>query len=131
MLQLRQTLATPRGSEKLSGVWQALHALWKKKSLCKILQKQTRNEASKELAYRSEDISDTSSQSNDESTCKLETVKPMRPVDNRTLRKVIISGASITVLLDSGATISAMDEATFQRYGLENKVKIKKNPDAK
>ena len=44
---------------------------------------------------------------------------------NKPLRTVIISGTSITVLQDSGATISMVDEATFQRYKLEKKVKIK------
>ena len=39
------------------------------------------------------------------------------------MRKVILSGASITVPPDSGAATSAIEEATFQRYGLGKKVK--------
>lgn len=39
---------------------------------------------------------------------------------------MLINSASVTVLLDSGATVSAMNEATFRRYGLAGKVKIKK-----
>ena len=44
----------------------------------------------------------------------------------RPLKQVLINGASVTVLPDCGATVRAMDEATFRRYGLEGKVKIKK-----
>ena len=76
--------------------------------------------ASKELAHKGEDIADTSSNSGEECTYSLETVNRW---DRRTINhfgKVIISGAIIT-FLNSGATISAMDEATFQRYGLEQK----------
>ena len=40
---------------------------------------------------------------------------------------MLINGASVTVVPDSGATVSAMDEATFRRYGLKDKVKIKKS----
>ena len=40
----------------------------------------------------------------------------MGPSDNRSLKPVLISGVGITVLLDRGATVSAMDEATFKRY---------------
>lgn len=68
---------------------------------------------------------DTLSKSSDESTCTLETVNLMGLSANKPLRTVIISGTSITVLQDSGATISVVDEATFQRYKLEKKVKIK------
>ena len=40
---------------------------------------------------------------------------------------MLIYGASVTVLPDSGTTVSAMDEATLRRYGLEDKIKIKKS----
>ena len=40
---------------------------------------------------------------------------------------MLINGVSVTVLPDSRATVSAMDEATFRRYGLEEKVKVKKS----
>ena len=80
----------------------------------------------KELPYGGEQKSDTSSESSDESTCTLEMVNPMRTSDKRPLKKVPVNGASITVLPGSGTTVSAMDEATFKRYGLEKKVKIKK-----
>ena len=40
---------------------------------------------------------------------------------------MLINGASVTVLPDSGAIVSAMDEPTFRRYGLEEKVKIKQS----
>lgn len=39
---------------------------------------------------------------------------------------MLISGVDITVLHDSGATVSAMDEATFMRCGLDKCVKLKK-----
>ena len=45
--------------------------------------------------------------------------------EKRPLKKTLINGASVTVLPDSGATVSAMDESTFRRYGLEGKVKVK------
>ena len=79
----------------------------------------------KELAYGDEQKSDTSSESSDESTCTLETVNPMGTSEKRPLKKVLINGVSVTVLPDSGATVSAMDEATLRRYGLEDKVTIK------
>jgi len=47
--------------------------------------------------------------------------------DKRPLKKVLINGASVTVLPDSGAAVSAMDEATFRRYGLGRS----KNQDAR
>ena len=34
---------------------------------------------------------------------------------------MLINGASVTVLPDSGATVSAMDEVSLRRYGLEDK----------
>ena len=40
---------------------------------------------------------------------------------------MLINGASVTVLPDSGATVSAKDEATFRRYGLKDRVKITKS----
>ena len=46
----------------------------------------------------------------------LQAVNPMGPSENRPLKTVLISGVGITVLLDSDATVSAMDEATFKRY---------------
>ena len=51
----------------------------------------------------------------------------MGPSDNRPLSTVLISGVGITVLPDSGATVSAMEEATFKRYGLDKRVKIRKS----
>ena len=53
-------------------------------------------------------------------------VNPVGPSDNRPLTEVLISGVNITVLPDSGATVSAMDEATFRRSGLKKRVKVKK-----
>ena len=41
--------------------------------------------------------------------------------DKRPLKKVLTNGARVTVLPDNGGTVSAMDEATFRRYGLEKK----------
>ena len=80
------------------------------------------------LAHGDEQKSDTSSDSSDEeSTCTLQAVNPMGPSDNRPLTTVLISGVGITVLPDSGATVSAMDEATFKRYGLDKRVKIRKS----
>ena len=46
---------------------------------------------------------------------------------NRPLKTVIISGVDITVLPDSGATVNAMDEATFKKYGLDKRVKVRKS----
>ena len=84
--------------------------------------------ATRDLAHGDEQKSDTSSDSSDEeSTCTLQAVNPMGPSDNRPLTKVLISGVGITVLPDSGATVSAMDEATFKRYGLDKRVKIRKS----
>ena len=40
---------------------------------------------------------------------------------------MVINGASVKVLPDSGATVSAVDEATFRRYGLEQNIKVKKS----
>ena len=40
---------------------------------------------------------------------------------------MLISGVGITVLPDSGAMVSAMDEATLKRYGLDKRVKIRKS----
>ena len=75
----------------------------------------------KELAHKGEDTTGTSFKSGEESTCSLENVNRW---DRRTINhfgKVIISGAIINFL------DNAMDEATFQRYGLKKKFKIKKN----
>ena len=81
---------------------------------------------SKELAHKGEDITDTSFKSGEESTCSLENVNRW---DRRTINhfgKVIISGAIINFL------DNAMDEATFQRYGLKKKIQDKKKySDAK
>ena len=40
---------------------------------------------------------------------------------------MLISGVGVTVLPDGGATVNAMDEATFKRYGLDKRVKIRKS----
>ena len=53
-------------------------------------------------------------------------VNPVGASDNRPL-KVLISGVCITVLPDSSVTVSAMDEATFRRCGLDKSVKLKKS----
>ena len=58
--------------------------------------------------------------------CMCEMVNPMGASDNRPL-KVLISGIEITVLPYSGATVSAMDEATFRGCGLDKRVKLKKS----
>ena len=47
--------------------------------------------------------------------------------DNRPLKAVLISGVDIMLLPDSGATVNAMDEATFKKYSLDERVKIKKS----
>ena len=82
--------------------------------------------ATKELAYGGERKSDTSCESSDGSRCTVETVNPMGTSEKRPLKMVLINGASVTVLPDSGATVSAVDEATLRRYDLEGKVKVKK-----
>ena len=116
----------------MSGFRQAVYAMRETESLRK-----QEIKATKELAYGGKQKSDTSSESSDESTCTLETVNPMGTSDKRPLKKVLINGVSVTVLPDSGATVSAMDEATFKRYGLEEKDKKdkkdndKKNQDAR
>ena len=46
---------------------------------------------------------------------------------NRPLKTVLISGVDITVLPDSGATVNAMDEPTFKKYGLDKRVKVRKS----
>ena len=51
----------------------------------------------------------------------------MGPSDNRPLKKVLISGVGIMVLPDSGAKVSAMDESTFKKFGLDKRVKIRKS----
>jgi len=81
-----------------------------------------------DLAHEDEQKSDTSSdRSDEESTCTLQAVNPMGPSIIRPLKTVLISDVRITVLPDSGATVSTMDEATFKRYGLDKKVKIRKS----
>ncbi|CAH3146770.1 unnamed protein product [Porites lobata] len=50
---------------------------------------------------------------------KSKRVNPVGQSHNRPLKTVIISGVDITVLPDSGATVNAMDEATFKKYGLD------------
>ena len=85
-------------------------------------------EATRDLAHGDKKKSDTSSDSSDEeSTCTLQAINPMGPSDNRSLKPVLISGVGITVLPDSGATVSAMDEAMFKRYGLDKRVKIRES----
>ena len=49
-------------------------------------------------------------------------VNPVGASDNRPLKKVLISGVNITVLPDSGAMVSAMDEATFRGCGLDKQL---------
>ena len=51
--------------------------------------------------------------------------QPLEP-SNGPLTEVLISGVNITVLPDSGATISTMDEATFRRSGFEKRARVKK-----
>ena len=71
---------------------------------------------------------DTSSDSSDEeSTCMLQEVNPMGQSDNRPLKTVLIGGVGVKVLPDSGATVNAMDETTFKKYGLDKRVKIRKS----
>ena len=73
-------------------------------------------------------MSDTSSDSSGvESTCTLQEVNPVGQSDNRPLKTLLISGVDIMVLPDSGATVNAMDEATFKKYSLDERVKIKKS----
>ena len=43
------------------------------------------------------------------------------------LEKVLISGVSVTVLPDSGASDNAMDESTFKKFGLNKRVKSRKS----
>ena len=47
--------------------------------------------------------------------------------DSSPLKTVLISGVDIVVLPDSGATVNAMVEATFKKYGLDERVRIKKS----
>ena len=87
-----------------------------------------KNKQEIKLAQGGEQITDTSSDSSDEdSMCTLQEVNPVGQSDNRPLKTVLISGIDITVLPDSGATVNAMDEATFKKYGLEKRVKIRKS----
>ena len=80
------------------------------------------------VAQGGEKLTDTSSDSRgEESTCTLLEVNPLGQSDNRPLKAVLISGVDIMVLPDSGATVNAMDEATFKKYGLDERVKIKKS----
>ena len=80
------------------------------------------------VAQGGEKLSDTSSDSSgEESTCTLQNVNPVGQSDNRPLKTVLISGVDIMVLPDSGATVNAMDEATFKKYSLDERVKIKKS----
>ena len=51
----------------------------------------------------------------------------MGPSDNRPLKTVLIGGVGVTVLPDSDATVNAMDETTFKKYGLDKRVKIRKS----
>ena len=84
--------------------------------------------ATRDLAQVGEQKFDTSSDSSDEeSTCMLQEVNPMGPSDNRPLKPVLIGGVGVTVLPDSGATVNAMDETTFKKYGLDKRVKIRKS----
>ena len=46
--------------------------------------------------------------------------------ENRPLETVLISGVDIGVLPDSGARVNAMDKATFRKYSLDKRVRIKK-----
>ena len=43
------------------------------------------------------------------------------------LKTVLISGVDITLLPDSGATVNAMDEATFKKCGLDKRVRVRKS----
>ena len=71
----------------------------------------------------------TNGKSRRESTCTLQEVNPVEQSHNRPLKTVLISGVDITVLPDSGATVNAMDEAMFKKYGLEKRLKV--SQDAK
>ena len=74
------------------------------------------------VAQGGEKLSDTSSDSSgEESTCTLQKVNPVGQSDNRPLKTAAL------VLPDSGATVNAMDEATFKKYSLDERVKIKKS----
>ena len=93
--------------------------MWRRNHFAKCSRSKQEIKATRDLAHGDEQKSDTSSDSSDEeSTCTLQAVNPMGPSDNRPLTRVLISGVGITVLPDSGATVSAMDEATFNRYGV-------------
>ena len=59
--------------------------------------------------------------------CSLQEVNPVGQSHNRPLKTVLISGVDITVLPDSGATVNAMDEPTFKKYGLDKRVKVRKS----
>ena len=84
--------------------------------------------ATRDLAQVGEQKFDVLSDSSDEeSTCMLQEVNPMGPSDNRPLKTVLIGGIGVTVLPDSGATVIAMDETTFKKYGLDKRVKIRKS----
>ena len=84
--------------------------------------------ATRDLAQVGEQKFDTSSDSSDEeSTCMLQELNPMGPSDNRPLKTVLIGGVGVTVQLDSAATVNAMDETTFKKYGLDKRVKIRKS----
>ena len=99
----------------------------KRNDLAKYCKSKHESKASYELAHKGEEIADTSSESGEESSYTVETVTRWGRRRINHFGEVIICGAVITVLPDSGATISDMDEATFQRYGLERKRYNKKN----
>ena len=46
---------------------------------------------------------------------------------NRPLKTVLISGVDITVLPDSSATVNAIEDATFKKYSLDKRVKVRKS----
>ena len=72
-------------------------------------------------------MADTSSDSSgEEFTCTLQEVNPVGQSDNRPLKTVLISGVDIMVLPDNGATVNAMNKATFKKYGLDERVKKKR-----
>ena len=90
--------------------------------------KYCKNKQEIKVVQGGEQLTDTSSDSSDKETmCTLQDTNLVGQSDNRPLKTMLISGIDIMVLPDSGATVNTMDEAMFKKYGLDERVRIKKS----
>ena len=90
--------------------------------------KYCKNKQEIKVAQGGEQLTDTSSDSSDEeSTCMLQDMNPVGQSENSSLEMVLISGIDTMVLPDSSDAVNAMDKATFKKYGLNERVRIKKS----